>query len=365
MKLKLNLSNYLKAEKFNDFLDVQKEVFPLLEKKKDLFCQSPTGTGKTLAYLLPILNQIEKDKKGVEIVIIVPTNELVQQLKNQLLKINKYFAFDFFAITKNLDYEREKNKYQKRAKIIISTIEKIFSLQKKNPIDYKTLKYLIVDEVDMIYHFKQLDLVKDFIDNLNLKNKITYAFFSATLTEDLQNKIRKSFKINPDVIDLNSLLEKKININLVKIFDNDKLKSLKNLLQSDKINPYFVIIFTNKNTEVKKIYDFLIDNNFKNIRYFNSNLNPRQRKQIFTEIKNEKIIYLVTTDLYARGLDFSGVSHIINYDLPVDLNYFKHRIGRTNRVDDLKGKIYLLNDPKDQKKINLIKIKNRNLTFKN
>lgn len=365
MKLKLNLDNYLKAEKFNDLLDVQKEVFPLLENKKDLFCQSPTGTGKTLAYLLPILNQIENDKKGVEIIIIVPTNELVQQLKNQLLKINKYFAFDFFAITKNLDYEREINKYQKRPKIIVSTIEKIFSLQRKSPIDYKTLKYLIIDEVDMIYYFKQLDLMKKFIDDLNLKNKITYAFFSATLTEDLQNKIRKYFKINPIIIDLNSQLEKKIDIKLVKVFDNDKLKSLKDLLTNDKFNPYFVIIFTNKNTEVKKIYDFLIDNDFKNIRYFNSNLNPRKRKQIFTEIKNEKIIYLVTTDLYARGLDFSGVSHIINYDLPVDLNYFKHRIGRTNRVDDLKGKIYLLHDPKDQKKIDLIKNKNKNLKFKN
>ncbi|BDV03470.1 MAG: helicase [Candidatus Hepatoplasma scabrum] len=365
LELKENLNNYLKAEKFTDLLQVQKEVFPILLKNDDLFCQSPTGTGKTLAYLLPIINNLDKSKNNVEAIIIVPTNELVQQLKNQLQKLNKYFNFDFFAITKNLDYEWEKRKYHKKSKIIVTTIEKIFALQNKSPIDYRELKYLIVDEIDMIYHFKQLDLIAKFVKNLRLKNKITYAFFSATLSGDLQNKIKKTFKINPKLIDLDNKLTKKVDIKLIKVIENDKLQVLKELLESNEINPYFVIIFANKNEEVKKIYNFLNKNNFKDIRYFNSDLNPRKRKQVFNEAKNEKIIYLITTDLYARGIDFNHVSHIINYDLPIDLNYFKHRIGRTNRVNDLKGKIYLLFEAKDKQKIDLIKAKNENISFKN
>lgn len=365
MKIKINLNKYLESEKFNNLLEVQKDVFSILEVKNNLFCQSPTGTGKTLAYLLPILNQIEMDKKGVEAIILVPTNELIQQLKNQLLKINKYLNFSYFAITKNLDYDIEKNKYNKEAKIIISTIDKISSLQKKSPISYKKLKYVVVDEVDMIDNFKQLEQIKKFVDILKIKNNVSFSFFSATLEKNLQNKIEKLFKIKAKVINLNSKLEKKININLVKILNNDRLETLINLLKSNQFNPFFVIIFANKSKEVKKIYDYLISNNFKDIRYFSADLNIRKRKQIFTEVRNQRIIYLVTTDLYARGLDFNNVSHIINYDLPVDLNYFKHRIGRTNRSEDLKGKIYLLYNQNDQEKIKIIKNKNKNLTFKN
>jgi len=361
--LKEEINNFLKYKDFKKFLPVQSKVIPLLLKQNNLFIEAPTGTGKTLSFLIPILNNLDLLTKKTQAIIIAPSKELSIQIHGVLKEMKEFFKTEITSCLAigGEDFNSQIRKINNGSQIIIGTLDRINSLRNETKHDISNLKFLIMDEVDMLLNFgifENLDLLKK-----DIPNEALLGFFSASFPIETQNYLKKEFKKEIKNIIIKSDSSANITSNFIKAFDNNKIETLINLLKSDVFNPYFCLIFAKTNEEVKEIYNVLKEEGIKNLGFFNKDLDQRERKRLLKLINDSKLVFLVTTDLMARGMDFPGVTHIINYSLPVDLTYYKHRIGRTNR-NVVKGNIYDIYVESDLKKYNDILKKNKNIEFK-
>ncbi len=356
--LRSELIDYLNEQNIKHFFPVQEQTIPLIQKKQQLFVNAPTGSGKTLAFLLPIFNQLDASKEGIEgikAIIIVPTRELGLQINAQIKALNKHFENKLstqLMIGGNDRFEDIDNYGNKN--ILVTTSSRLQKIHNQKPVSLKNLDYLIIDEIDMIADFGFLEELITFY-NQNIKTT-SLSVFSATLNSELENQIKKFFndKSFKQIKIINDTPKTNYQI---KVNERDKFQLLLKLLADDEVNPFLAIIFAKTNEEVKAIYLALKEAKIQGVDYFNNDLTARQRKRLLKDLKANKIIYLVTTDLMARGMDFPGTSHIINFSLPVDINYYLHRIGRTNRSNIVDGKVFTFVEQKDIPYINKIKDK--------
>ncbi len=360
--LKEEIINYLKEKKFSSFLPVQEISIPQLLKSKNSFIEAPTGTGKTLSFLIPILEKMDIDNKNIQALIITPTRELAIQINNVLKEMKDFFNEKILSTLAigGFEFTDQQRKINNGTQIVIGTVDRIFNLRKETKFNFSNLKYFVIDEVDMILNFGSFVEIEEI--SKDISNKATLAFFSASFPIQTQNMIKKMFNrdIKNIIIqrDKNDELESKF----IKSFDGNKLNTLIELLNSDNFNPYFSLIFAKTNDEVELIYKELKKVGIKNIGLFHNGLTQRERTRLLKKINNSELVYLVTTDLMSRGMDFPGVTHIVNYSLPVDLTYYKHRVGRTNR-NSVKGNIYDIYADNELKRYEEVFKKNPNIKF--
>ncbi len=357
-----NILEYLKSKGFKKLLPVQEQSIPQLTKRRSSFVEAPTGTGKTLSFLIPILSNLDFEVRKTQAIIITPTRELAVQIHNVLKEMKPFFDQEINSTLAigGEEFEDQQRKLKNGAHIIIGTADRIISLRSKTQHEVGELKYLVIDEVDMILNFG------GFVEIEALAKEIpasaTLSFFSASFPLETQNMIKKMFGKEVQNIIIKDKEDDELESQFIKAFDNDKMNTLKNLLKSDKFNPFFALIFAKTNEEVELIYRELKNAGIKDIGAFHSGLAQRERNRLLKQINNSDLIYLVTTDLMSRGMDFPGVTHIVNYSLPVDLTYYKHRIGRTNR-NSVKGNIYDIYIDKDMVRYKEVSKKNPNITF--
>lgn len=346
----------LENNNINNPTTIQREVIPLALKSNNLIVSSPTGTGKTHAFLIPILNSIEATNK-IQAIIMAPTRELAQQIFNfikQLIKNEKIKVTCFIGGTE-LKKQTEKFK-NSQPEIIIGTPTRIKTLYQEHDLNITTAKTIVLDECDMLF---ELGFIKD-LDFLmtKFKDEIQCLAFSATINQELQTFLKKYFS-NSKIINLNKNLTPKIE----HIFINCPFKQRKNELLTlvNLINPYLCLIFVNNKNQISEIGELLI-NNGKKTALIHSDLSARNRNQIFKRMKNLDYQYLVTTDVSARGIDIPGISHIISLQLPHDLKYYLHRAGRTGR-NNQDGISYLFYDQHDLNSIQELKKFNLNIKY--
>lgn len=358
--------NQLKIDKLTE---IQEESIKLLPNKNNFIGVSYTGTGKTLAFLLPILNNLELNDK-LQSIIILPTRELARQIfqvisifkKNQNL-LNAKLLIGGESINKQID------SLKTNPQIIITTPDRFLDILKENytNMNFSYLNNLVLDEADMLLDlgfFSQIDKIISILEQMN--SNIQKIAFSATFHEMLSKKLSKYFT-NTKIVDTTKKKQTIQNIEHFLINNHDKFHSLSILL--NKINPYFCLIFANKKTEVDEIYSFLKKQK-RDVIKIHGNLQNRERKISYNNIKNNKYQFVVCSDLLSRGMDIDGASHIISWNLPNELEWYFHRSGRTGR-GKYTGYSYILNDNKDLKIINRLfekginfkslKIKNNNL----
>lgn len=350
--LKPEVIKFLNKKNINEFTEVQHKVIPSLMKNKSVMVESPTGTGKTFAFLLPNVTNIDIDIKKIQYVIFVPTRELGKQIYNVLQEMRKYVDFTVLSAVGGEDIKRQFNKANNGAQIIVATPDRFQRLINETKVDLKSVKYISVDEIDMILQFGFMPTISEILQN-RMPNNIVFSMFSATFNIELQNWVSKVVKGKFAKIKIKAREKQKINYT-VKYDDGRIEEKLISLIKSDKFNPFFSLIFCKKNEETIKVYQNLKRESIKNVAFLNKDMSQREINQIIKKINNMDLEYLVATDKLARGMDFPGVSHIINYTLPTDLSYYKHRIGRTNRESGTQGKVFTLFSDNDQEKMSAI-----------
>ncbi|ATG97358.1 DEAD/DEAH box helicase [Mesoplasma lactucae] len=353
------INDGLEQKGFDKPTTIQAEVIPYFKKHQNVVAKAHTGTGKTYAFLLPILNNLNySNHDDVQALIIAPTRELAKQIYSE----TQYFKQFNPDLTIGLyiggeDTEKQKQGLEnKQPMIAIGTPQKVKELYDENLLRVTTASWVVVDEFDMIFDlgfFDDLDYLMARIRKDSVKS-----LFSATMNPQLIPFVKKYIN-NPVFIDQVENNTEKENIKNIMI--DAKNRDDKLVLQTlvKQINPYIAIVFVNNKDEVSEVVNWLREVGIQNIGEMHGDLQPRTRASMLKKIKNNEFKYIVATDIAARGIDIEGVSHVISIDLPKDLSYYIHRAGRTGR-GKLTGESYVIFNAKNQEKIQFLKQKGIN-----
>ncbi|MFA7106773.1 MAG: DEAD/DEAH box helicase [Candidatus Izemoplasmatales bacterium] len=317
---------------FKELTKVQDKVIDIFENKNDLIIEAKTGSGKTHAFLLPILDELDLSSNDVFATIVAPTRELAIQIHrfaNEIVQESDgkvRLALYVGGEDKEKEVEWLENK---QPHIVIGTPGKLHDLViKENVLKIYKSKYFVIDEADMTLDGNFLELV----DNLAATVKeAKFMVFSATIPKRLKPFLRK-YMDNPIILEVHPDEVSNLNIKhwFIKTKEQDRFILLKKLINS--VNPYLAIIFCNTKETANKVYDFMNEEG-KNACLIHGDIDFRKRKQLIKRINNLEFQYIVGTDIISRGIDIIGVSHVINYELPRDFEFYIHRSGRTGRID--------------------------------
>ena len=327
---------------FKNPTPIQELVIPLALQGKDVIGKSPTGSGKTHAYLLPILNKINTSIDKVQAVILTPTRELATQIYENLVMFQKYDQkLKLRLITGGLDRARMIEKVNNTPHIVIGTPGRIKDIGlDKAEFNLMSTDILVLDEADMIMETGFMDDVS--LLAAKMKDDLQMLVFSATIPNHLKVFLDK-YMHNPKLVELSNINPGTITHVAYPTRHKDRKEVLLNLISG--INPYLCLIFASKKDTVNNIYNFLLNNGHK-VGVIHGDLDNKVRRQMMRRIKDNEFVYIVCSDIAARGIDIEGVSHVINYDLPKELEFFYHRAGRTGRNGN-DGVCYTFYDKED------------------
>ena len=310
---------------------VQSKVIPEILQNKSLLFQSETGTGKTLAFLLPILQNIKEDEKSVQAIILSPTHELSSQIKSEIQKISNYKTMLCIGGT---PLKRQIETLKEKPKVIIGSPVRIKELIFLKKIKTNSVRTIVFDEIDRLI---EPEIRDDTVDLLKLLNSdVQLIGCSATVKPNVKkifetalSSMRENSQIEYIELPLEDILQKRITHWAIYAEQRNKIDTLRSLINA--IKPEKLLIFTAKTDQVANITQKL---QFKKIDCvgLHSKTDKIQRKTIIDRFKSGKTKILITSDLAARGLDIQGVTHIVQMDLPSNDDFFIHRAGRTGRA---------------------------------
>ena len=345
LPIKTWLKEALKKNNFLKLTPIQEVSFKTLNSRPfNATIFAPTGTGKTLSYLLPVLNNIDCEQQELQCLVILPTHELSWQTYENFKKFAKFNE----KIKVNLLAKQDT--LNTPSHVLISTLSTIKNEIKSSKINWKCLKVIIFDEADMLFdNTFAIDINNIFTKMKLSQKKIKKIFLSASLTIDQINFYKKiasplKFIHTTKKLFTNNHIK---HIVVYKKNDQHQFLTLKEFILS--FETYFCIIFANKKEDVEKIYQWLSKTK-KNVAILHSELNQSFRKQVFQKLRKNEYNYLVCSDLMARGIDFPNVSDVISYDLPQENLWYLHRCGRSARNKNF-GRSFVIYCPENKQKI--------------
>jgi ATP-dependent RNA helicase CshB len=312
--------------------EIQEKIFPVAKRGESVIGQSQTGSGKTHAYLLPMLQAINPAKEEVQVVITAPTRELANQIYNEALKIIQFCPENEMITARcfvgGTDKRRAIDKLKKQPHLIVGTPGRIFDLMKEDALIVNKATKLILDEADLML---DMGFIHD-VDQIAAKmtKNLQMLVFSATIPQKLKPFLKKYME-NPVHIHINPKQVAAVNLEhrLVPTKHRNKVEVTKEVLEA--LNPFLAIVFTNTKKAADEVADGLIQKGLS-VGRIHGDLSPRERKKMMKQIQDLQYQYIVATDLAARGIDIEGVSHVVNYEIPDDLDFYVHRVGRTARA---------------------------------
>ncbi len=309
--------------------EVQKAAIPKALKNADIIVQSETGTGKTLAYLIPLFEKINASSREMQALILAPTHELAIQVHRQAERLadNSGIKIMSAPIIGNVNIDRQVEKLKQRPHIIVGSTGRILELIKKKKISAHTIKTIIIDEADRLTDKNNLEAVKAVIKTTLKERQVM--MYSASIGQSTLNAARDIMK-EPEFIKQESNMSLPSSIeNLYFLAEKrDKIEVLRKLIKI--INPEKAIVFINKSEEAELIAAKLQYHGIKADGLHGANI-KKDRKKTMEMFRAGKVRVLIASDIAARGLDIQGVTHVFNLDLPHDSKGYLHRAGRTGR----------------------------------
>ncbi|MBE7106090.1 DEAD/DEAH box helicase [Bacillus cereus] len=337
----VNMKNFLElgiSETFNHTLrengiteatPIQEKAIPVVMSGKDIIGQAKTGTGKTLAFVLPILEKINPESSDVQALIVAPTRELALQITAEIKKMLVHREdINVLAIYGGQDVAQQLRKLKGNTHIVVATPGRLLDHIRRETIDLSNLSMLVLDEADQMLYFGFLYDIEDILDETP-DSKQTM-LFSATMPKDIK-KLAKRYMDEPQMIQVQSeeVTVDTIEQRVIETTDRAKPDALRFVMDRDQ--PFLAVIFCRTKVRASKLYD-----NLKGLGYncaeLHGDIPQAKRERVMKSFREAKIQYLIATDVAARGLDVDGVTHVFNFDIPEDVESYIHRIGRTGRA---------------------------------
>ena len=347
IKINENIKKSLNELGFLKTTEVQTEAIPfILENNTDLIALAQTGTGKTAAFGIPIIEQINIEKKYTQCIVLCPTRELCIQITKDLEQYAKYMSLKINSVYGGTDIKSQIKSLAKGNNIIIGTPGRVLDLIKRKNIDLSKIKTVVLDEADEMLNMGFKDEI-DKILHKTPKNKRTL-LFSATMPKEVL-KISKNYMRNAHIIEVAKRNEsaKNISHSYYLVSAKEKYSALKRLCD---FNPnLYGIIFCRTRRECNEVSVKLMKDGY-NADALHGDLSQSQRDYVMGKFRQKNIEILVATDVAARGLDVDDITHIINYNLPDDNEVYVHRSGRTARANK-KGDSIIIATERNIKKI--------------
>ena len=328
-----NLNSFLQEawEKsgFQAPTSIQTAAIPLIIEGKDLIAESPTGTGKTLAYLLPLLHKIDPNLQVIQAVVLASSQELVMQVYQEFQKWAEGSGIRGTSIIGGANVKRQLEKLKQRPQVIFATPGRLYEFIKQKKVKMHEVKLVVLDEADQLLIPEHLQTVKNIVKS-TLADHRQVVLFSATLKSDTE-KLAKELTNNPEVLRIKKdelASSGEVEHIYFSCEPRDKIKLLEKIARLENTK---TLAFINDIGEIQVFKEKLL---FKelSIEVLHSDMKKLERQSALQDFRDGKIRMLIATDVAARGLDIQGITHVVNIDFPKDITQYVHRSGRTGRM---------------------------------
>ncbi|MBI5492262.1 MAG: DEAD/DEAH box helicase [Deltaproteobacteria bacterium] len=335
---------------FEEPTPIQEKTIPALLAGKDVIGQAQTGTGKTAAFGIPIIEKIDRLSNSVQAIILAPTRELAIQAAEEMNKLGKFKRLRAFPVYGGTSIERQIMTLRKGVHIVVGTPGRVLDHIERKTLNLKEVKIAVLDEADEMLDMGFVDDITRILKEIPAERQTL--LFSATMPEEIL-KISKRFMRSPEKIKVQSdtLTAPKISQIFFEVRHDEKVEALSRLIDSDDGGRFLIFCHTKKEADD-------VSSNLKLRGYgadsMHGDFSQSQREAVLKKFREGKVDVLVATDVAARGLDISDISHVVNYSIPQDPESYVHRIGRTGRAGKA-GVAITFVTPREERQLRLIK----------
>ncbi|MBE6066462.1 MAG: DEAD/DEAH box helicase [Clostridium lundense] len=328
---------------------VQEKVIPLMLNDKDIIVKSQTGSGKTAAFGVPICEKITWEENKPQALVLTPTRELAIQVKEDINNIGRLKRIRAVAVFGKHPMEIQKRELKQRVHIIVGTPGRTMDHIERGNINLEEIKYLIIDEADEMLNMGFIDQVAAIIEKMP-KNRVT-VLLSATMPEEIE-LLCKNYMVSPMIIEINpeSITTERVEEVYYETPQSDKLQLLNKIIYTER--PDSSIIFCSTKEGVDNLVRDMKDRGYS-CKALHGGMEQKDRIDIMKQFKRGEFTFLIATDVAARGIHVEDITHVINYDTPVEKESYVHRIGRTGRAGN-KGKAITFVSPREERMLRII-----------
>jgi superfamily II DNA/RNA helicase len=335
---------------------IQEKAIPVIMKGKDLIACAQTGTGKTAAFILPVLNKlIDKKRKGINTLIIVPTRELAIQIDQQIQGFSYFVSANsqpVYGGGTGQDWDIERNALTGDTDIIVTTPGRMIAHLNLGYVNFSHVEHFILDEADKMLDMGFLDDIQKIASFLPLKRQTL--MFSATMPQKIRFLAKRILK-DPVEITIEQSKPAEGVLQAAYLCKENAKKDLINLLIADKPDYKSILIFTSTKNKVSEIVRALKGKGFT-VEGISSNLEQKEREDVLLRFRSKQTRVLIATDVLSRGIDIKEIELIINYDVPHDAEDYVHRVGRTARANASGVALTLISDQDKKRFTNIEKL---------
>lgn len=331
---------------YNQPTEIQAQAIPtLINKDSDFVGQAQTGTGKTAAFCLPLLQKINSKGKGIQAIILSPTRELANQINQEIIRFSQFMDINTATVYGGVGY-KDQIENLKRAHIVIATPGRAIDLLEKGKLKISKAKILVIDEADEMLKMGFIEDVELILENIS--DEALKWMFSATMPKPIVKLMEKKLD-SPEIVRVRkkTLSNENVTQSFLMLYKKDFLKAMKAIVMSEQ--NFYGIVFCETKEETKTLGQRLAITG-KKVVALHGDLNQRQRDEAMEDFKMRRADLLVCTDVGARGLDITEVTHVINMGLPRRLDSYVHRIGRTGRAGN-RGQAISLVSPSEKRRL--------------
>ncbi|MEB3279276.1 MAG: DEAD/DEAH box helicase [Lyngbya sp.] len=343
-------AQHLESIGFTEPTPIQVQAIPQILSGRDIVGQAQTGTGKTAAFSLPILEQIDHKAKDVQALILTPTRELAMQVKDAIRKMSNERSLYVLTVYGGQSIERQIQRLERGVQIVVGTPGRVLDLLSRGDLRLDSIKWLVLDEADEMLSMGFIQDVEKILEAASEDRQT--AFFSATIEPSIWKLVRKFLKSPVTVkVEQPKTTPKRIEQAVYMVPRGwTKSRALQPILELE--DPESAIIFVRTKQAAAELTSYL-QGAGHSVDEYHGNLNQSQRERLLMRFRKRQVRWIVATDIAARGLDVDHLTHVINYDLPDNAESYVHRIGRTGRAGR-EGKAITLLQPMDRRKLRLI-----------